>query len=85
MKRGHQISMQTELRAFYAVVGVVLLIPLVGGFVGAFGGLAGMAMDGNLEFQQNLASLPRGVAYEPLSMRLFGHRLLRNTIARGPA
>jgi hypothetical protein len=37
------MSMQSELRAFYGVVGLVLLIPLVGGLVGAFGGLEGMA------------------------------------------
>ena len=30
-------------RTFYGVVGVVLLIPLMGGLVGAFGGLEGMA------------------------------------------
>jgi hypothetical protein len=35
--------MQSEIRAFRAVVGVVLLIPLIGGLVGAFGGVAGMA------------------------------------------
>ena len=35
--------MTSELRAFYGVIGVVLLIPLVGGLVGAFGGLGGMA------------------------------------------
>jgi len=35
--------MTSELRAFYGVVGGVLLIPLVGGLVGAFGGLGGMA------------------------------------------
>lgn len=35
--------MRSELRAFYGVVGLILLIPLIGGFVGAFGGLKGMA------------------------------------------
>ena len=35
--------MTSEIRAFYGVVGVALLIPLVGGLVGAFGGLGGMA------------------------------------------
>jgi uncharacterized protein DUF4345 len=33
----------TEVRAFNGVVVLVLLIPLVGGLVGAFGGLEGMA------------------------------------------
>jgi hypothetical protein len=37
------MSMRAELRAFYGVVGVILVIPLVGGLVGAFGGLEGMA------------------------------------------
>jgi hypothetical protein len=32
-----------ELRAFYGVVGLILVIPQVAGLVGAFGGLAGMA------------------------------------------
>jgi hypothetical protein len=32
-----------ELRSFYAVVGLVLMIPLVVGLVGAFGGLERMA------------------------------------------
>jgi hypothetical protein len=36
--------MRSELRAFHGVVGLVLLIPLVGGLVGAFGGLEGMAV-----------------------------------------
>jgi hypothetical protein len=35
--------MQVELRAFYAVVGLLLLVPLVGGLAGAFGGVEGMA------------------------------------------
>lgn len=35
--------MRFEIRAFYGVVGLILLIPLVGGLVGAFGGLEGMA------------------------------------------
>jgi hypothetical protein len=37
------MTMRSELRAFHAVVGLVLLIPLFGGLAGAFGGLAGMA------------------------------------------
>jgi hypothetical protein len=37
------MSMRAELRAFRGVVGLVLLIPLIGGLVGAFGGLEGMA------------------------------------------
>jgi hypothetical protein len=32
-----------ERRAFHAVVGVVLLLPLAAGFVGAFAGIEGMA------------------------------------------
>lgn len=35
--------MRSELRAFYGVVGLLLFIPLVGGLVGAFGGLEGLA------------------------------------------
>jgi hypothetical protein len=34
---------RAERRAFHAVVGVVLLLPLVAGLVGAFGGIEGMA------------------------------------------
>jgi hypothetical protein len=34
---------RSELRAFHAVVGLVLLVPLVGGLTGAFGGIGGMA------------------------------------------
>jgi hypothetical protein len=34
---------RTERRAFHAVVGIVLLLPLVAGLVGAFGGIGGMA------------------------------------------
>jgi hypothetical protein len=37
------MPMNRELRAFHGVVGLVLLIPLIGGLVGAFGGLEGMA------------------------------------------
>jgi hypothetical protein len=37
------MSMRVELRAFYGALGVLLLIPLVGGLVGAFGGLEGLA------------------------------------------
>ncbi len=37
------MSMRVELRAFYGVVGLILVIPLVVGLVGAFGGLEGMA------------------------------------------
>ena len=37
------MALRDELRMFHTVVGVVLLIPLVGGLVGTFGGLAGMA------------------------------------------
>lgn len=37
------MSLRTELRAFYAVVSLVLAIPLVAGLVGAFGGLEGIA------------------------------------------
>lgn len=35
--------MRWEVRAFCIIAGVILLIPLVGGLVGAFGGLGGMA------------------------------------------
>jgi hypothetical protein len=35
--------MRVELRAFYGVVGLILVIPQVAGLVGAFGGLEGMA------------------------------------------
>ena len=35
--------MKWELRIFHGIVGLVLLIPLIGGLVGAFGGLEGMA------------------------------------------
>jgi hypothetical protein len=34
---------RSERRAFHGVVGVVLLLPLGAGFVGAFGGIGGMA------------------------------------------
>ena len=34
---------RSEVRAFYTTVGVLLLIPLVAGLVGAFGGVEGMA------------------------------------------
>jgi hypothetical protein len=34
---------RAERRAFHAIVGAVLLLPLVAGFVGAFGGIEGMA------------------------------------------
>jgi hypothetical protein len=37
------MSLRVELRAFYWVVGAILVIPLVAGLVGAFGGLEGMA------------------------------------------
>ena len=37
------MSLREELLIFRTVIGIVLLIPLVGGLVGAFGGLAGMA------------------------------------------
>jgi hypothetical protein len=37
------MSLREELRIFRAIIWVVLLIPLLGGLVGAFGGLAGMA------------------------------------------
>ena len=37
------MSSRSELRAFHGVVGLVLLIPLLGGLAGAFGGLEGMA------------------------------------------
>jgi hypothetical protein len=37
------MSMRSELRVFYGVVGLLLLIPLLDGLVGAFGGLVGMA------------------------------------------
>jgi hypothetical protein len=37
------MAARAELRAFQAVVGVVLLLPLVAGAVGAFGGMEGMA------------------------------------------
>jgi hypothetical protein len=35
--------MRVELRLFYGVVGLILLIPSVAGLVGAFGGLEGIA------------------------------------------
>jgi len=35
--------MPPELRAFHGVVGLVLLIPLLAGLTGAFGGIEGMA------------------------------------------
>lgn len=38
------MSMKIERRAFYGVVGLILTIPLVAGSIGAFGGLAGMAV-----------------------------------------
>ena len=38
------MSMRVELRAFYGVVGAILVIPLVVGLVGAFGGLEGIAL-----------------------------------------
>lgn len=37
------MSFRVELRAFYGVVGAVLVIPLLAGLVGAFGGLEGLA------------------------------------------
>ena len=37
------MSTGSELRAFHWVVGSILLIPLVGGLVGGFGGLEGLA------------------------------------------
>jgi hypothetical protein len=37
------VSVRVEFRAFYGVVGLLLLGPLVGGLVGAFGGVEGMA------------------------------------------
>jgi hypothetical protein len=43
VNRRARMAMRSELRAFHAVVGLVLLIPLLGGAVGAFGGLEGMA------------------------------------------
>src|SRR5260370_35776418 len=36
-------SMRMELRAFYGIVGLILVIPQVAGLVGAFGGLEGLA------------------------------------------
>jgi hypothetical protein len=37
------MSMRVELRAFYGVVGLILLIPSVAGLAGAFGGIEGLA------------------------------------------
>jgi hypothetical protein len=37
------MSVRVELRFFYAVIGLVLIIPVVVGLVGAFGGLERMA------------------------------------------
>src|SRR5262245_10915020 len=48
-----------ELRAFYGVVGLLLLIPLVGGLVGAFGGLEGMAYLFGADPQMMIAPLLR--------------------------
>jgi hypothetical protein len=48
--------MRSELRAFYGVVGLILLIPLVGGLVGAFGGLEGMASLFGVDHQIVIAS-----------------------------
>src|SRR5262249_2545379 len=39
----HVMSTRVELRAFYGVVGLLLLTPLVGGLLGEFGGVEGMA------------------------------------------
>lgn len=38
------MSSKRELRLFHGVIGLILLIPLVGGLVGAFGGPVGMAV-----------------------------------------
>lgn len=45
------MSLRVEFRAFYGVVGLILVIPLVAGLVGAFGGLEGMARLFGLEDQ----------------------------------
>ena len=37
------MSQRSEVRAFYGVMGVLLLIPAVAGLVGAFGGISGMS------------------------------------------
>lgn len=37
------MSARSEVRAFYVVMGLLLLIPLAGGLAGAFGGVDGMA------------------------------------------
>jgi hypothetical protein len=42
-KPHEEAAMRAELRVFHGVVGVVLLLPLLAGFVGAFGGIEGMA------------------------------------------
>jgi hypothetical protein len=53
------MSMRLELRAFYGVVGLLLLLPLVGGLVGAFGGLEGMAYLFGADPQMMIAPLLR--------------------------
>jgi hypothetical protein len=51
--------MRSELRAFYGVVGLLLLIPLAGGLVSAFGGLEGMARLFGVDDQVAVAPLLR--------------------------
>lgn len=60
------MSSRSELRAFYLVTGLVLLIPLVVGWLGAFGGLEAMArlfsVDGPIAVPPNLRNSLRAIS-----------------------
>lgn len=53
------MSLRVEFRAFYGVVGLLLFVPLVGGLVGAFGGLEGMARLFGVEDRMAISPLLR--------------------------
>jgi hypothetical protein len=59
------MSMRVELRAFYGVVGLLLLIPLLGGLVAAFGGLEGLAglfrVDGEIAMPASIRNHLRAI------------------------